>query len=555
MKRILPLLLAAIMLLSGCAAPASSQDNSQTEATLVTEAATSSYTLQDVQQLNVGAIYEMDVENFTGNIMQMLGFEGFCFVNPVRMDKDFNIVPNFAESYEIADDGMSITFQIRTDAKWHDGVPVTAEDFKFSIDYAINVTKTMKTYFESADILDESHVRVNLKSTCPVVALRHWTFWNRNVLLPKHIWENVEDPATYTGEGAMVGCGPYVYEGYDPEAKIMSFTANEEFYGGVPTIKRISFKLYENKESIIMALKNGEIDCFYQYATGLNGQYADAVNALEGFDPGLVYNMGVPMIAFNMSETGNSDLAVRSAVSAALDYEMLASTLGNGYATVGGKGVLNPLSAGYDETIPQNKQDIEGAKAILDEAGYKDVDGDGFREDPQGQPFEQVIVPQQSKSIGNLYDRIAQILVRDLKNVGIRASIKEEVIGNADKYKEVIKAHDYSIHIVGTTGGANYIDTAFKYLSTERTGYYGGTLSDPAFFDLYFGLLDSTSVEEYTDYRTKLQHYVADNLVAITIGWDQMFYPYNTDRFEGWVVREGHGPFCYETWFSLQEKV
>ena len=508
----------------------------------------------DVEILNVGAIYEFNVPNFTSNIMQMLGFENFSFVNPVRIDSNAEIVPSFAKSYEIAEDGLSITFKIPTDAKWHDGVPVTAEDFKFSIDYCINTLKTMKTYFESCDIIDAETVRVNLLSTSPVVTLRHWTFWNRTALLPKHIWENVEDPASFDGEGSMVGCGPYQFDKYDADAQILYFDAYEEYHLGAPTVKRIAFKLYDSKESVIMALKNNDIDCFYQYATGLNGQYADAILDLEGFDAGLVTNMGVPMMSFNMSENSRSDLAVRQAVSKALDFEMLAATLGNGYATVGGKGVLNPISEGYDPTIGLNEQNQEEAKSILDNAGYVDVDGDGLREDPNAQPFEQIVVSQQSTALGNFYDRLAQIVVRDLIAVGIDARLNEDVLGNADKYKDVILNKEYDIHLVGTTGGANYIDTAFKYLSTERTGYYGGTLSDPAFLELYFGLLDSITFETYSDYRTQLQHYVAQELPAIALGWDEMFYPYNTDQFDGWVVREGHGPFTYETWFNLQTK-
>ena len=544
MKKCLTFLIAlAILVVSGCA-PAPTEPTSDI----------STATLVDVEVLNVGSIYEFNTPNFTSNIMQMLGFENFSFVNPVRLSSDKEIVPSFATDYKIAEDGMSITFTIPTDAKWHDGMPVTAEDFKFSVDYCINTLKTMKTYFKSCDIIDEETIRVNLLSTSPIVTLRHWTFWNRTVLLPKHIWENVDDPATYSGEGSMVGCGPYQFDRYDAEARILYFNAYEDYHLGAPTVKRIAFKLYDSKETVIMALKNNDIDCFYQYATGLGGQYADAVNNLDGFDAGLVTNMGVPMLAFNMSENSRCDDTVRLAVSHALDYEMIAATLGNGYASVAGKGVLNPASDGFDDSIPMNEQNQDEANRILDEAGYLDIDGDGMREDPNGQAFEQVIVSQQSTAVGTIYDRLGQIVARDLIAVGINARLNEDVLGNSEAYTNTIKSKDYDIHLVNTTGGANFIDTAFKYLSTERTGYYGGTLSDPIFLALYSGLLDSTSLEEYMSYSGQLQNYAATTLPAIALGWDQMFYPHNTEKFEGWVIRDGHGPFTYETWFSLQEK-
>ena len=514
---------------------------------------TSSNKLKDVEILNVGTIREFNTANFSGDLMQYLGFENFCFSNPIRITNDYKVVPSFAESYTVSDDNKSIIFTIPTNAKWHDGQPVTAEDFKFSIDYCLNVLKTMKTYFKSCEIIDNKTVKVNLVNTSPIVALRQWTLCNRTVLLPKHIWENVSDPKTYQGEGSMVGCGPYKFDHYDKDAKIAYFDAFEDYHLGKPSVKRIAFKLYENKESVLMALKNKEIDCFYQYSSGFTGQYANAINNLEGYDSGLVEDMGVPVLTFNMKDDKRIDLKVREAIYYSLDYKLLASTLGQGYADIAGKGIVSPSNIGYDSSLPINEQNIKKANELLDNAGYKDINNDGFRETPDGKEFKQLITPQQSQSLGNMYDRLSQIIVKDLKNIGINAYIDEEVIGNNEKYKNRIKSNEFDIHLLSTTSGANFIDTPFKYFPTERTGYFGGTLSDPEFLKLYSGLLDSTNMNEYEDYVKKLQNYAVKNIPCIALGWDKLFFPYNTEKFEGWIMKNGVGALNYESLFNLKE--
>ena len=168
----------------------------------------------------------------------------------------------------------------------------------------------------------------------------------------------------------------------------------------MPTIKRIAFHLYESPESLVMAFKNGEIDCMFQYAAGLSGNYVPAIQELDYLNVGEEVNLGGPILEFNFQDALMSDLDMRNAVYYALDYE----------------------------------QNTEEANRILDEAGYVDITGDGLRENKDGSAMRIMVSPAYSASKGVLYQRLAQVVVQNLQDVGLDAYLDEDV-SNSDAWQ------------------------------------------------------------------------------------------------------------------------
>ena len=87
--------------------------------------------------------------------------------------------------------------------------------------------------------------------------------------------------------------------------------------------------------------KNGEIDCMFQYAAGLSGNYVPAIQELDHLNVGEEVNLGGPILEFNFQDALMSDLDMRNAVYYALDYELLAATDGGEYCVPGTKGVIS----------------------------------------------------------------------------------------------------------------------------------------------------------------------------------------------------------------------
>lgn len=517
---------------------------------------------KEVEQLNVGCIYQFDVESPYCDLIKYLSYDSFMYANLVRYDENNEVVPCLCESFEIAEDGTAVTFYFKNGIKWHDGTPLTMEDIEFSLNLWLDVLKPSVAlrYMKDVEVLDENSIRVNMQSSCAYVFLRHMIMSSAGcVIYPKHIWEGVEDLKSFTGKEAMIGCGPYVYDGYDEEAKTVTFHRFEEYHEGAPSIKTIVFKLYESPESIVMAYNNKEIDCMYQYAAGLAGTYIPSIEKLNYLDKGEEVNLGGPILVFNFKDTLMQDLDLRKAVYYALDYNLLAATDGNEYCKPGHKGVISPGNIGYDESLPKNEQNIKEAENILDVAGYVDVDGDGYRDQKDGSEMKIMISPAFSASKGNLYERLAQVVVRDLQKVGINAYLDEDV-SNADAWKARYSQNkDFQIALTGCSQGVAIIDTVNQGL-VEKAGVDGtltwnGTNSTPEYVEIFSKIIDSRNPEEYAEAARESQKYMADNMVAISLGVEDMFYPYNTEDFTSWSSRSGNGVFSYDTWFTLQKKI
>ena len=169
-----------------------------------------------------------------------------------------------------------------------------------------------------------------------------------------------------------------------------------------------------------MALRTGEIDAMYDYSNSLDSSMKPSITGIENLDPGMSVNPGNFQLVFGFNTQPTDDLSFRQAVAAALDYSLLATAIGGEDGEIAGVGVVSPAAKGHDSTLPKNEQDIDKANAILDEAGYLDVNGDGLREMPDGSELAVLITPQYNKTRSALYLRICEIIMQNMEQVGVQ---------------------------------------------------------------------------------------------------------------------------------------
>ena len=295
LKKMTALFLSAALILglTGCQSSQESSD-AKPETTEAPKGEAQPAETTDVELLDVGCIYQFDVESPYCDLIKYLSYDSFMYANLVRYDENNEVVPCLCDRFEIAEDGTAVTFYFKEGIKWHDGTDLTMEDIEFSLNLWLDTLKPSVAlrYMKDVEILDENSIRVNMQSSCAYVFLRHMIMSSAGcVIYPKHIWENVEDLKAFTGKDAMIGCGPFVYDTSDEEAKIAYFNRFEDYHEGAPTIKRIAFHLYESPESLMMAYKNKEIDCMFQYAAGLAGTYVPSLEELDYLDVGEETNL------------------------------------------------------------------------------------------------------------------------------------------------------------------------------------------------------------------------------------------------------------------------
>ena len=318
------------------------------------------------------------------------------------------------------------------------------------------------------------------------------------------------------------------------------------------TVKKVSVRSFDSVDGLVMALRNGEIDAMYSYGSPVPATMAASISGLDDVDPGMSDNTGNYMIMFGFRQSPTDELAIRKAVTLSLDYELLATAIGGEDAQVPGTGVIPPPNLGYDETLPTLTQDIEEAKAVLDEAGYVDVDGDGYREMPDGEALDLLISPQNSSTRKEIYLRVAEVMVQNLDAIGVRSHVDEQSANNEEYEDAMCKDGTYQIFILYCTPGMASQTSCYYYFIDNTIDGNWGTCDLPEFVDAYLNRLNAPDEETYVEGTKLLQKINSEQYIAEALCWDKAYFPYRTDKYEGWTNYPGWGVINNTTWYTLR---
>lgn len=510
----------------------------------------------NVKVLRIGTTKPADSFNITkedGSFGKM-NYNSFVAAAFLEKDENNELQPNIMQSWEIADDQESMIAKFATDkdVKWHDGKDLTIDDITFTFEYIKNVKKSgYVRSLKSIEKIDATTAKLIFEGPSAYSFLN--SIAKFVTVYPKHIWEGIEDFKAYEGKDACIGCGPYKLVDIDEDAQVVTYESVGEYFKGEITVDKVIVKTYDNHDALVMSLKSGEIDAMYDYSNSLDSSMQPSVTGVENLDPGMSTNPGNFQMVFGFNKKPTDDLNFRKAVSNALNYELLATTIGGTDGEVAGKGIISPVNLGFNETLEINKQDIELANKILDEAGYTDVDGDGIREDKDGNKLSVLITPQYNETRKSLYLRICEIVIENLKEVGIQVVLDDESVRNKDYATEFRKSGEYEIYIGYTSPGVASFDSAFMYMVPNENNPWG-TCNIEQFVDTYSILKLSKDSEDYIKNIRLEQEIAAENVVGIALAWDKAYFPFRTDKIKGWINVPGYGAIHANTWYTLYEE-
>lgn len=483
-----------------------------------------------------------------------MNYTGICAAAFVDRGASGELQPNIMTSWVISEDNTSLVAEFATDRGilWHDGEALTMEDIMFTFEYDMEVRNLSYIHgLARIEKIDDTHARLYFDSPCA------YNFLNAIAMtvfvLPKHIWEGIDNPDKYTGPEAAINCGPYRLASVDRDAQTMYYESVENYWKGDLAADIVSVRTYDSKDALIMALCNGEIDAMYDYSSPVDATKLSSITGVEDLNPGMSDNPGNYQIVFGFNEAPTSDLAFRKAVICALDYELLAVSIGGEEAQVPGAGIVAPPNLGFREDLPQLAQDVERAQQILDEAGYLDVDGDGYREMPDGSPMDVLVTPNSAQTT-SIYPRLAEIVSQNLAAVGIKTTIDTEHLVSSDALREFIYSGTYEIYLGATTSGKAAHGTAFFYFVQEDNGTHWGTCTIPEVLETYRGLKTASDEAAYVETLERLQEQAMEYAIGAALCWDKCYFPYRTDRFEGWSNFPGWGVIHHDTWCSISVK-
>ncbi len=463
----------------------------------------------------------------------------------MRVAEDGTLEGQTAEMYEVSDDGKTWKFYIDDDLYWSDGTKVTPDDVKFTIEYytANSVMGWLVDLLEEVSVTDDNAVVIELSE--PYATLNQ-EFVTYNIL-PKHVWEDIDDPKEYTNEGEYVGCGPFYIKGTALEAGVLYFEKNPHWKGTQPNIDSVEVHMYSNMDVLSIALKRGDVDAYYKYGRGY--PYAN-VRALEEdtFDFVVTDYTGLTFLGMNIHKEPFSDVSFREAISYAIDYDEIERIVALGYGGAANRGFV-PRSMAYFKETERLEYDSSNAKEILDDAGYVDLDGDGLREDLNGDDMELVLLIRS----GDMdYQRIAELLKEYLGNVGIDVEIR---MVERSTWFDLKDEYNYDMTVTGTTpwGMWMWANWGTGYFDSRRTGRgVLHTIDDPEFHALCDNIMSTTDEGQLEEYAHDVQDYYAENLPGIALYWGKYVTPYNDD-WTGWSSDPIFGIYRLDTFLNVEK--
>ena len=313
---------------------------------------------------------------------------------------------------------------------------------------------------------------------------------------------------------------------------------------------------YADPATLMMALANGECDAYYTYASPVDATLIETFIGIDGLDIGESDFSGSYQMLFGCSRTPGDDVDFRQAIAYAIDYPTVGTAICGDYAKPSNRGVLNPAIKGFDETIAMLEYNPETAEAMLDEAGYVDSDGDGWRELKDGTAMDLVVIPQYSSTM-EVRLRIAEIICTSLKNIGINCHIDEEAITNGEIWEDRVTNEDYDISITFCTSVLLLTHTLPVHAGRtvkETADGTGVLILNPILTEAFYNMTEAINDEQYLENSLILQHLADDEMFALTLAWQTAFFPYRTDKYDGWDNWDSWGVVNSETWFALTAK-
>ena len=301
---------------------------------------------------------------------------------------EYTHILSLAESFEVSEDKLTITYKIKDDVCFSDGHPVTADDVVFSYDMIMDPMTDTATLASYLSIIKDV-VKVDDKTVKFIFDEVHFKaieYSGMMEIYPEHVYK-YDDPKVFNNRiSDPVGSGPYVFEKWNVGSDIV-LKRNENYWDKKPNIEKIIFKFITNSKASLQALRAHKIDFTRPFPDQYHEMTMDEgftkeFHALSYWAPGVGYFW----IGWNQDRVFFKDKRVRLALTHLIDRELIIEKLlkiPEAKIPTGPFYILGPQN---DSDIKPWPYDPEKAKRLLDQAGWIDTDGDGVR-DKNGVPF------------------------------------------------------------------------------------------------------------------------------------------------------------------------
>ena len=354
----------------------------------------------------------------------------------VWKNKEGEVIPLLAESWAYNESENVFTFKLREDVTWHDGEPFDASDVVFTFDYIKDHPWVWvdSSFIKSVQKIDNYTVDITLSE-------KYAPFLNNIAgtlpILPRHIWENIEEPLSYTGSDALIGTGPFMLKDYNSSEGSYLYEANHDYYLGKVNVENLAF-VKISEETTPAMLKNGEID-----AGSIPSDVAEDLK-----QNGFVLEEEPPIWAAKLiiNHQSNSILekkSFRQALAYAIDKKQIVEISQRGFAVEGSAGLMPPANSfWYYKDTPQYEHDSSKAGDLIEDLGWIIGDDGYYHKDGD------TLILELAVSQGD-FERDAQIVKENLEDAGIKIEL---VSYESKTLDSMIENWDFDLAISGHGG-------------------------------------------------------------------------------------------------------
>ena len=305
----------------------------------------------------------------------------------------YAVVPELAERWDISDDKLTYTFHLRRGVKWHDGHDFTSRDVIATIDKVMDETVKaahVRSYFEELESYtapDDYTVVIKWKRPYFLALEDPWA--SSLVIQPAHIIADMtgaqyNEAATNPLNRAPVGTGPFRFERWDAMERIV-LVRNDEYWGDQPHLDRMTFRHVEDPAIALQLAERGELDVVTRILPEPWSRMDSRV-LRENYRRSKYYDANYAWIGWNQARPFFADRRVRRAMTMLMNRERLLQSMFYGVYRLADCHFYfdSPICDYEHDPIPH---DPVAAAALLDEAGWRDSNGNGVR-DKDGVEFE-----------------------------------------------------------------------------------------------------------------------------------------------------------------------
>ncbi|CAM4150809.1 oligopeptide ABC transporter substrate-binding protein [Lederbergia lenta] len=421
------------------------------------------YSIDDFSNIKTNEGEAMEGGSFTFGLVSDTAFQGTLNFNFYSGDPDAQVLEWFDEgmltwdenyvytndgaaTYEASEDGKTFTFKIRDNVNWHDGEPVTAEDWLFAheviankdydgprFDSTLRNVVGIEDYHEGKadtisgiEVVDEKTLKITyIEATPSLITGGIWTY-----PLAKHIFGDMPVKDISSSPEVRenpIGFGPFKVESIVPGESV-TYTKNEDYWRGAPKLDKVTLKVI-NPNVVVQSLKKGEVDTVDKFpvdqfpanAELSNVEYLGAIDRAYSY---IGFKLGTwDKKAKEVKTDPNAKMAdvnLRKAMWHAVDNNAVGDRFYHGLRWAATTLIPASHPEYHDESNPGAPYDPEKAKQILEDAGYKDVDGDGIREDKEG---NELVINFASMSGDEVAEPLAKYYIQAWEAVGLKVEL------------------------------------------------------------------------------------------------------------------------------------